>query len=432
MSRTFWLLSIFVLAIAFGARALSQGHLAESSASSTQPNFLILLSDDMGVDTMGIYGLSKDAASTPNLDKLARQGIMFENAWATPKCATTRAALLTGQYGVNNGVTSVPGTLPAGSLILHKAVTQLGYSNAAFGKWHLQGRRGTTTNPNGFGITHYEGNFSNVKDYYDWAKITNGRESQDSTYHTSAISGAAANWIKAQDKPWLAWVAYSAPHGPIHAPPSELHSRKLSGSPNSDARNHYLAAIEAMDTEIGRLIAEIPTQQRDNTVIIFIGDNGTPRRLLDRDVYRRSHGKSSLYEGGVRVPFIISGGVPAKDDDGGIMINIVDLFPTILDMAQPITSTIITPHSSAIDGQSFAKFLEGQSEPIRAYNYAEYEDGWAVRDANFKFIYQDDGDEELYDLSSNGIERTNIITQSQYLAKATELKQYGMSIRGER
>lgn len=390
-----------------------------------KPNILILIADDMGVDTMGLYGLSNDTAQTPNLDRLASAGTVFKNAWATPACSTTRAALLTGKYGINNGVTAVPATLPTESQVIHQQMGQNGYANAAFGKWHLAGRGGSPTHPNSFGIERYEGNLQgNLPDYYNWTKTTNGQNSQETVYHTSAMTTATANWINQQDKPWLAWVAYSAPHAPIHMPPSGLHSRKLNGNPDSDARNHYLAAIEAMDKEIGRLLDAIPAGERESTIVFFIGDNGTPRRLIDRDVYKGAQGKSSLYEGGINVPFIVSGASLAKGKRSAVMVNIVDIAPTVMEL----TGASGKP---AVDGQSFVNILNDSEQPVRSFNYAEYENGWTVRDANFKFIRQSNGTEELYDLRGTHTEVNNVLALSENTSTADSLRQYGLSIRGE-
>jgi len=106
------------------------------------------------------------------------------------------------------------------------------------------------------------------------------------------------------------WLAYVAPHSPFHLPPEDLHTQDLSGDANDirdNPRDYYLAAVEAMDTEIGRLLDAMPADTLDNTMIVFIGDNGTPRSVIDVAAFERTHGKGSLYEGGMRVPLVVAG-----------------------------------------------------------------------------------------------------------------------------
>ena len=149
-----------------------------------------------------------------------------------------------------------------------------------------------------------------LDDYSNWPLVINGVEQTSTTYHTTAITDMAIDWIQQQDDPWFTWIAYVAPHSPYHLPPAELHNRSLSGTNqdiNNNTRPYFLAAIEAMDTEIGRLLDSMSAEQRENTVVMVLGDNGSPPAVLDTDAFPRSHGKSTLYEGGIRVPFMVSG-----------------------------------------------------------------------------------------------------------------------------
>ncbi|MEM6640039.1 MAG: sulfatase-like hydrolase/transferase [Pseudomonadota bacterium] len=389
------------------------------SEGADGPNILIIIADDMGVDTLSSYGLTDDAAATPNLDALAKDGVLFENAWATPACSTTRAAMLTGRHGSRNGVTSVPGVLPDGSRILHAEAGDAGYANAAFGKWHLAARSASPDHPNTFEIDHYVGNAEhNLSDYFSWDVITNGVVTQTDVYHTTRITDETIKWIRAQRKPWLAWVAYSAPHAPFHLPPKNLHSRKLSGTKddiNRNRRAYFLAAIEAMDHEIGRLLDAMPDAERDNTLIVFLGDNGTPRSTIDRRVFPAQHGKSSLYEGGIRVPFIVAGkGVSARGRSSRALINIVDVYPTLAELFFGLDST-------DTDGVSFAPVLANRRGE-RTVNYAEYDGGWTVRDATHKLVRQSSGIEELYAIAGVNDETENLISDRTLASKLASLR----------
>ena len=137
----------------------------------------------------------------------------------------------------------------------------------------------------------------------------NGVTNRSTEYHTSAITDLAIDWIDSQARPWFLWLAYVAPHTPFHMPPEGLHTQSLSGTDadiSANPRDYYLAAIEAMDTEIGRLLSGMSEAERDNTLVIYMGDNGTPSRAADRSVYADGT-KGSFTEGGLRVPMVVSG-----------------------------------------------------------------------------------------------------------------------------
>ena len=412
--------------------------IVEPPQGDEKPNFLLIISDDQGVDASSQYAFSDDLPTTPNIDQLAGEGIVFDNAWATPSCTTTRGTLLTGLHGVNSGVETTPALLDTDLLTVQKLLGESGeYQNGVFGKWHLAGggNNADPLHPNESGADYYAGNIAGtISDYYNWQETINGVTTTSTTYHTTEVTNQAIDWISEQEGPWFSWVAYVAPHSPFHVPPADLHTQTLIGTEEDIAENprpYFLAAIEAMDTEIGRLIDSLDPEDRDNTIIIFMGDNGTTRAVLDTRVFPASHGKTSLYEGGVRVPFVVSGamvnGGNARESG---LINTVDLLPTLSEAAG-----IAAP--SEIDGVSFLPLLTGDAsanDEARQFNYTEFmgtnTNGYTVRDAQYKLIEFADGTRELYDVANDLREQTNLVAQPELAERIAQLDAFADEVRG--
>ncbi|WP_202966672.1 YHYH protein [Cellvibrio sp. OA-2007] len=240
--------------------------------------------------------------------------------------------------------------------------------------------------------------------------------------------------IRGRDQPWFLWLAYSAPHSPFHLPPASLLKRtELTGTAEDIAAHHreyYLAMIEAMDTEIGRLLSAMSESQRANTMIIFIGDNGTPATVVDETVFSSSHAKNSLYEGGIRVPMIVAGkGVARSASREAALINTTDLFATIANVAG-------NPVSSINDSYNFSGLFTANNTATapRTYNYSEFESaevqGWTVRNQQYKYIQFLNGTQELYDLNADLGEKNNLLkTAGDYSQVVAALKAQGDLIR---
>jgi arylsulfatase A-like enzyme len=400
---------------------------------SSSPNILLIISDDQGLDASAQYDVSSDLPNTPTLNELANKGLVFENAWATPACTTTRATLLTGKYGVNSGVTFVPAQLSNEHQILQDYIEQevpdANYVSAVFGKWHLGGGNSAATHPNDIGVDYYAGNLSNVSDYFDWELTVNGTTTTVSEYHTSHITDLASTWISEQTSPWFAWVAYAAPHSPFHLPPATLHNRTLSGETsdiNANRRDYYLAAIEAMDSEIGRLIDELNDDVKENTLIIFLGDNGTPGRVIDASAYISGHSKGSLYQGGVSVPLVISGaGVTRAGEREAALVTATDLYATIAEVAGAVNVQVN-------DSKSFASLFDSTQANTNATVFTQFESssttGVAVRNDNYKLIEYADGTQELFDVSTNFAETSNLINDPALTSEINALSAFADSI----
>jgi arylsulfatase A-like enzyme len=346
-------------------------------AGSTEGNVLILIADDLGVDWLGMYGLAADPPSTPHLDALAASGIRFHNAWANPLCSPTRAAIQTGRYGFRTGVGNLVDTayaLPLAELTLPEALelgTDGATAHALFGKWHLGNLAvGGELAPNLAGWGHFAGTAAAAglpgpgEDYFHYTKVVDGSSTVVDGYLTSDLVDDALAWIgaaDAADEPWLAVAAFQAVHAPIHAPPPELHGVDLSaaGPPESDPVPYFRAMVEALDTEIGRLLEGVDLQR---TTVIFLGDNGTSPQVVVPP-FDPARAKNTVYEGGVHVPLFVAGAaveVPGTTCDG--LVHAVDLFATALELAGVDLAAVLPP-DLALDSVSFAPYLADPALP---------------------------------------------------------------------
>jgi arylsulfatase A-like enzyme len=389
--------------------------------SSTQAgnNVLLIIADDYGTDANSLYNNTPGAtAPTPNINALADAGVRFANAYSCPVCSPTRACMITGRYGFRTGVGEVVAA-PAGNsltvseLTLPDVITQnsqLGIQSACFGKWHLSTGSGTANAPNTIGgWPHYAGSTGGVlTSYTSWAKVTNGVSTTSTTYATTDVVNDAVAWISARtaaNQTWIAWVAFNAPHSPFHVPPTNLHS--YGANPSSNLLK-YRAAVEAMDTEIGRLLLAVNSATTD---VIFIGDNGTPGSVIQTP-YDMTHAKDTLYEGGIRVPLIVRGpSVVSGGRTDPSLVHAVDLFSTMLELAG-----VPLPSSVTLDSKSLKPILTKQSDSPRSRLYSDQFDqsnatvgGRMLRDDRYKIIRPNSGSDEFYDLTNDPAEATNLL-----------------------
>ncbi|MEM9835710.1 MAG: sulfatase-like hydrolase/transferase [Bacteroidota bacterium] len=374
-------------------------------AQQQTPNVLLIVADDMGIDVVEGFGVAGDKPITPTLDSLRAEGLTFTNCWATPQCTPTRAAIMSGKYGIKTGVMRPPGLLDISETSLFNRLRQearLDYSMAVIGKWHIAGNSNNLNHPAEHGVDHYEGVFNAmVDDYYDWTKVINGTTEQVEEYATTHLTNAAIDWVGQQDKPWLLWLAHVAPHAPFHSPPADLHV-----TPISDNRSRYFAMIEAMDHEIARLLASMDDATRANTIIFFVGDNGTPGAVSE--YYPQGHAKASIYEGGLRVPLLATGkNVNRIGEVDNSLVQATDLFATILEVLD------VQLPGGEQNSLSFKPLLSCEPTTFRNINYADYEDGntlvWATRTEQYKLIEDENGNQEFYDVVNDLREENNLI-----------------------
>lgn len=268
------------------------------------------------------------------------------------------------------------------------------------------------------GWPHFSGSLVGaLANYTNWTKTIDGSSTANYTnYATTDLVNDAVAWIQSQsNKPWFAWIAFNAPHVPLHKPPNALcpHYTSLSGTQidiNQHPRSYFEAMVEAMDTEIGRLLAAV---NRTNTHIIFLGDNGTANNVI-QPPFSSAKAKDTLYEGGTHVPFIIAGpSVMSPNRTNDTLVQMVDVFATILEMAGITNAATLT--TNVIDAQSVLPAVTMTSNFTR-FAYVEKfgtntpsPDGRALRNTQFKLIQFTNSSEEFYDLASDPYENTNLL-----------------------
>lgn len=373
--------------------------------AQSEGNVLVIVVDDLGKEMLSIYNTPTSVkANTPNIDRLAQRGVVFDNVWGSPLSAPVRSAMLTGRYGHHTGILALDITLPTSEKTLFEALPEE-YSNAVIGKWHLSNDMDFAPD---YGIDHFAGiaTEGGVRNYYNWRFTENGVSTLTNEYTTTKITNSAKEWISKQTSPWVCWVAYNAPHIPLHLPPKEMHTQiKLSGDADDIANNplpYFLAMIESLDYDIGRLLEGVD----DSTTIILVGDNGTEKRLL-QSPYSPRHGKGSVYESGIAIPMIVCGGdIKPNEVRSSALVSAVDIFPTVMEFAGE-------KMDSYEDGFSFASAALG-GESLRRFNFSEIynpRQGYmnAVGDGRYKLVGFKGEVEEFYDIINDPLESKNIL-----------------------
>ncbi|MDE0129120.1 MAG: sulfatase-like hydrolase/transferase [Gammaproteobacteria bacterium] len=453
-----WLAALTLLACDSGDSRSGNSEIPEEQRSA--PNILLLIADDVGVEQFASFGLGFEPAATPNLDLLAARGMQFSTVWSQPLCSPTRATLLTGRYGFRTGVgfpvlgEGVNGSYPverpeplSGApvearevpsdflpyLLQYKPADKdfisyglrpdevalpsllretAGYATAAIGKWHLADtRNGWLEHPGNVGFEHYSVNMLNAPEsFFSWRENVNGVLEHRTGYTAQRKIDDALEWLEERDeRPWLLWMAFNLGHYPLHVP--ELEGGDTS---NVSPENRHAALdsmIARLDQEIGRLLNAMGDATLENTVVVFLGDNGTTGNVIDPP-FDADRAKFTVYEGGLRVPLIIAGpGVP-QGVTSDALVNTTDIFATILDLAGASLPADLKHDSKSL----LPYFANTTRESIRTYLYAdvfnsEYgltEGAFAVRDSEFKLIHKRDG-RELYNLGRDPYESTDLL-----------------------
>jgi arylsulfatase A len=425
-----------------------------ANAADRRPNIILLLADDLGWSSLGCYG--NTLHETPNLDRLARQGIRFTDAYsACTVCSPTRASLMTGKYPARLHVTDfIAGQnrpheklrIPAWTKHLHpreitvaEALKKSGYATAHLGKWHLEAKAPVAGidrekfQPTSQGFDTSIDKPAGTKGYF----LPKGFLRADGSkggFVTDYLTDEAIKVIDTnQMKPFFLYLAYHNPHTPIQAK-AELtrhYERKLAQRPEIKIRNAvYAAMIHSLDESVGRIAAKVDDAGiADNTLILFVSDNGglTQRygkidNIADNTPLRR--GKGSAYEGGVRVPMIARwpGKITAQKECR-VPVSTIDFFPTAVQLA----GGKLSPYPN-IDGISFLPLLNNPGGRFKRealfWHYPHYHAGGdapysAVRRGNWRYIdFHDDTPDALYDLTTDLGEKANLATKN-----PTETKQ---------
>ncbi len=320
-------------------------------AAHAKPNIVYFLVDDLGSADVGFMG-SRDVR-TPNIDRLAKEGVVLQSFYVQPVCSPTRAALMTGRYATHTGVYTVvrpgaPWGLPLAERTLPQALREAGYTTVICGKWHL-GEFQAQYMPTRRGFDHQYGHMFGALDYFthirdgkpDWYR--DDKPVQEEGYTTHLLAKEACRLIREQpaDKPLFLYVPFNGVHAPYEVPQDYTKA-----FPNLSGNRQTMAAMLAVvDEAIGQITAALEAKGlRENTLIIFSSDNGGPAPgRVSRNTPLRA-GKGTIYEGGVRACAFATwpGHVPAGTTIQEPM-HAVDWYPTLLKLAGASLEQRLTP-----------------------------------------------------------------------------------------
>lgn len=382
-------------------------------SQSISPNILLIIADDMWLDAMPGFSEWDIKPYIPHIESFMEKWVTFENLWSAPTCTPTRSTILTGKYGYHTDVLQVDDPLATSETSLQSYLDQEtddSYAHAVIGKWHLSK---DASHPTEMWVWYYAGMLTWwARSYDSWKFTENGNTSTSNEYITTKFTDLAIDWVLDQDKPWFLWLAYTAPHTPFHVPPSDLHYQwNLLDDEDAIEANptpYYMAAIEAMDSEIGRLLDSIPEDELANTTIIFMWDNGTPGQVAQSPYGRRTV-KWSLHQWGINVPLVVSGyWVTRQWEREDALVNTTDMFATVSDIANTWTTSI----NNSI---SFKDALTTNAFDERDYAYWEVWNwktaGYTIRNERYKLMVLDSWEEMFYDLEVDPYENTNLINR---------------------
>ena len=433
--------------------ASSAAPASQSKTAGRPPNVVFILADDLGWRDTGFAG--NRFAETPRLDRLAREGVVFRQAYASaPNCAPTRACLLTGQYTPRHGVYTVvderhdPGqpahqviaatsqaALPESAVTIATLLKSKGYATGCYGMWNLGRGRSGPGSPLGQGFDVYQ-------QPRDLGFAQNTYRDEAGRYLVNELTSAALEFVEThRQQPFFLYLATHDVHAPLDPQPDllEKYQRKLKsqsqGATTSADDPAYAATIEALDTAIGTLLDRLTAWGlAENTLVVFTSDNGgTPEYTLPLN-----GSKGTLYEGGLRVPCVAWGaGVvhPGRTTDEPILS--MDWYPTLAALAGAEL-----PKNVAVDGQNLMPILADTGpleRPAVFWHFPCYvgrgEPSSAVRMGEFKLIEKfGSRTVELYNLRDDPGEAHDLSQSQPALAKrlATSLRAWQQGIRAPR
>jgi arylsulfatase A-like enzyme len=413
------------LAVALLASCATLGAIPLGAQRATgRPNVVLIITDDIGYGDFGAYG-SPDV-KTPNIDRLARQGVKMTDFYANASnCTPTRAGLISGRYqqrvaiewpfGHATSGDSLRG-LPVTNHSLPRLLADNGYATGLVGKWHLGYKPEFSPSAHGFG--YFFGFKSGFIDYYqhtDYAGrpdfFENDTPIAASGYSTDLITAKSVEFLaRNKDRPFFLDVAYNAAHWPYQDPDSPSvavdHARHLQPDDSAtNTRKQYVKIVERADRGVGAIMRALDSLGlAANTILIFTNDNGG--EWLSRN-YPLFHNKSSLWEGGIRVPAIVRwpGHIPAGTISGQVAIT-MDLSASIL----AATGTTV-PAKPGLDGMNIFPILERRAPPVERtlfWRVTRERHQLAVRSGDWKLLI-DDGRPFLFDVRKDLGERNNLV-----------------------
>jgi arylsulfatase A-like enzyme len=394
--------------ICLGGRIFS---MAAKQDNRRRPNIVVIVSDDQGYADSSCYEHPKEV-DTPNIDRLADEGVRFTNGYASGYvCAPTRAGLMTGRYQQRFGFYTAGDSrigMPLKEITVADLLKKEGYATACFGKWHLGIE--PEYHPMKRGFDEFYGFLGHgAHDYFklgitdEYTSIyRNEKPVNDTGYLTNNFAREAVSFIEHnKNKPFFFYLPFNAVHWPLQALQKHI-ERFNTGDPNRDI---YLGMLVCMDEAIGRVLDALKrTGADDNTLIVFFSDNGGARRNLANNGALRDY-KHSVYEGGIRVPFIVRWleQLPKGKTCDEPVISL-DVMPTV---CAAVGAKL--PDDRVYDGRNMLPVLRGQSKESlhEALFWYDGTDQWAVREGKWKLLSQK-GSMELYDLKTDMSEKNDL------------------------
>jgi arylsulfatase A-like enzyme len=385
------------------------------AAPAERPNVVVIVSDDQGYGDISCYPHPGEVR-TPQMDRLAQRGVRFEQGYANAYvCAPSRAALLTGTYPQRYGFYTASDSrvgLPLSQVTLADVLKQAGYATCALGKWHLGIER--AYHPMQRGFDEFYGFLGHgAHDYFDlkrtgefYNSILRNYEPIDETgYLTDNLGREAVAFIaRNEKKPFFLYLAFNAVHFPMQAP-QEVIRKYDTGIPNRDI---LMAMLECENNAIGKLLDELERRKLDrNTIIVFVSDNGGARNNASNNGALRDY-KQSVYEGGIRIPFMISWpGHLRADSVSQEPVMFLDVMPTMVAAA-----SAQMPSGRVYEGRNMLPVLTGKSSaPLHdALFWDGAEEKTAVRSGDWKLV-NNRGKIELFNLRQDVGEKTDLAAQ---------------------
>jgi arylsulfatase A len=382
---------------------------ALSKKQTPQPNLLLILTDDQGYGDLSSH--NNDSLQTPYLDALAQQSVRFERFYVSQVCAPTRASMLTGRYHPRTGVTGVTGrreVMRADETTIAELLQSAGYRTGLFGKWH-NGEQ-YPNNPNGQGFQEFFGfTAGHWNNYFDTKVMHNEAIVETKGYLTDVLTDQAMQFMQdSGDEPFFCYLAYNTPHSPMQVPDDYFDRAKARGLTDFNAAAYGM--VENIDDNIGRILEQLEADgQLDNTIVIFLTDNGPNGNRYNGGMKGR---KGQYDEGGVRVPlFVRYPEFEARQVDE--LAAHIDLLPTVLDICE-----VSLPDSLALDGRSLLPLLEGEASDWADRTIYSFRHGTpftpqpgAVRTSQYRWVLERDSSISLYDMINDFGQTRNIAAE---------------------
>ncbi len=401
---------------------------AAAPAQPKRPNVIVIVADDLGYADLGFTGATD--IPTPHLDALARSGLYCTSGYVShPFCSPTRAGLLTGRYQQRFGHENNPrydradatAGLPLSQITLPQTLKQAGYRTGIVGKWHLGATPAMHPMQRGFremygflggGHDYFQQQLDGDPREYLIPIERDGKPEKFDGYLTDALSREAAAFVRraTPTEPFFLYLAYNAPHTPVQVPPAyEDRLRHIT----DDARRRYAAMIVAVDDGVGKLLQTLRDKNLEKeTLVFFFSDNGGPTQVTKcSNGPFRGH-KGQVYEGGIRVPFVIR--LPGRIRPGKFdpMVSSLDVYATVCAAAG------ITPQQR-LDSVNLFPYLDRMVKGyphLRLFWRTGGGTAWASREGDWKLVHIKGQPPELYDLKSDIGETRNIFEDRKFEA----------------